>query len=143
MNQKLVDIIAWWIPIKKLRDKFRAKFKEENKTDKLSAIAIYIIDKCNFSCYGCSTLSNIHENTYQDIDSFEKDLQILKKITNVNYCHLTGGEPTLHENIVEFILLVRKYFPGCGMLMVTNGIGLEKKDSIFGKHVEIIMYLLV
>ena len=38
MNEKIINEIVWWIPIKKLRDKFRAKFKEENKTEVHAAL---------------------------------------------------------------------------------------------------------
>ena len=131
-KKQIIDKIAWWIPIKTLRNKFRKIILSKFYSKKLESITINVIDDCNLNCYGCFTVSQgCHENSYQDIESFEKDLKILKKITYLKTCHLTGGEPLLHKDITDFILLVRKYFPGCFMMMVTNGILLDKKDERF------------
>jgi organic radical activating enzyme len=93
--------------------------------------------KCNYSCIGCSTGSNVIDSSTQDPD-FDKIINSVKtasKLFNVNsMITLLGGEPFLywHSRIVPLVLEINKYFPKKRINITTNGQLIGKNiDNIF------------
>ena len=74
---------------------------------------IHIVDHCNLNCRGCYHFSSLSEESFLDIDEFEKDIQRLGTLFDgcMERILLLGGEPLLHPDINKFIITVRRYFP--------------------------------
>lgn len=92
----------------------------------LNYLETNIVDNCNLNCKGCAHFSNICDPRYVDINSFEQDL---KKITEHFYLYnfrLLGGEPLLHPRLKDIIEISRKYLPNSRLVIVTNGLLLDK-----------------
>ena len=92
---------------------------------------INIVDHCNLNCQCCDHYSPlVKREKYLAIEDYEKYLKRLQELfgTNNEKCHvviqLTGGEPTLHPELPDFLRLSRKYFPDGHVGLVTNGIKL-------------------
>jgi len=102
----------------------------------LHFIEIHLTEHCNLNCAGCYHFSNIAEEEFVNISSFEKDLRQLSKLTNknVNEIRLFGGEPLLHPEVIRLIDLTRKYFNTTTRVsLITNGILLSKQPPEFWK----------
>ena len=67
------------------------------------------------------------------MNEFKKDLIRLKKITKgrIHSFKLLGGEPLLHPQISDFFYLIRKLYPNCWIILVTNGILLNSMKDEF------------
>lgn len=104
---------------------------------------INIVDHCNLNCQCCDHYSPlVKKEKFLSLETYERDLKRLQELfgTDDSKCHmqiqLTGGEPTLHPNLPDFIRMARKYFP-CGHVgLVTNGILLldwehNKKENLW------------
>lgn len=91
------------------KEKSPQDFLEEyfNGKPQLTNIHIEIISKCNERCVHCYIP---HENKTSDIapDLF---YEILKQCYDMKVLHLTlsGGEPMLHKNFLEFLIKCREY----------------------------------
>lgn len=77
-----------------------------------------ICDKCNFECSYCD-VGNVKENFW-----FSNNYKfVISKLSKINYpfkiC-LTGGETTLHENLLEIIKLLSKNENVIEILVFTN-----------------------
>lgn len=149
MSRTIVDDIVWWIPIKKIRDKARTKlyskfFPNNNNITYeqlkrvtpqafIEYIDIHIVEHCNLHCFSCSNFSQIAEEEYLDINSFEKDIKRLSEITNkmINRFSIMGGEPLLNKNCKDYCKILRSYFPNTSITIITNGILLLKQDEDF------------
>lgn len=93
--------------------------------------------KCNYSCTGCSTGSNVVDSSTQDPD-FDKIMNSVKTASKLFNVHsmitLLGGEPFLywHSRIVPLVLEINKYFPKKRINITTNGQLIGKNiDNIF------------
>ena len=94
---------------------------------------VHLCDHCDLKCKGCYHFSPLSKETFLDIREYENDIRRLDelwqgKITKVS---LLGGEPFLHPDLNEFILLSRKVFPAAVIDILTNGLILSGKDDSF------------
>jgi hypothetical protein len=102
---------------------------------------VHLTDRCNLNCAGCLHFSSICEETnLLDINTLENDYKRISKLTNgrIADIRLLGGEPLLHPDIKNILVLTRKYFPEIntsnqtGIIeLVTNGILLHKQSDDF------------
>ena len=74
-----------------------------------------ITGKCNFNCSYCNPLSS------NDDPSFQEVLNIIDRLSKLGckYYHITGGEPTLNQNLISIIKYA--YMKGMTVRMSTNG----------------------
>jgi hypothetical protein len=109
---------------------------------KFKHIEMHLADNCNLDCSGCSHFSSIVDKEdgkwRASVEQTEKDF---KRMSELFYQHtkdtniwLMGGEPLLHNDIIEFMRIARTYFPGKdrNVWIITNGILLlTKKDDFW------------
>lgn len=99
------------------------KFYKEIKP-KLEFMEVLVTKHCNLNCKSCGHFSNVvTDKSLMEVDEFESYLaQLHKKIREIVRFQLLGGEPLLHPQLAQFVLLTRKYFPGAHIDVVTNGL---------------------
>lgn len=104
----------------------------------------HITDKCNLKCVSCNHFCPLVPDSvsHKSIEQIEKDLTALSKFRNyIRMITLLGGEPTLHPQLEEIIILTRKLFPSNQIYITTNGTRidiLEKcKDTIINNNIYI------
>ncbi len=106
------------------------------KPRKLDAfhLEINIVDHCNLNCQCCDHFSPLAQESYLDINEFERDIKQLAGLTPAwsgGTLALLGGEALLHKDIVKFFEISRKYLPKITIILVSNGILLKNNDKIF------------
>lgn len=76
-------------------------------------IEINLVDHCNLNCQCCDHFSPIAPPYYLDIESFKKDIDRMAELTDHDIARITllGGEPLLHEQLLDFMRLTREVFP--------------------------------
>lgn len=84
----------------------------------------HIVDHCNLNCAGCSHFSCLADPWFENIDDFYRDFEELSKLTDqqINTIRIMGGEPLLHPNFDQFLIIARKLFPYSNIQIVTNGL---------------------
>ena len=84
----------------------------------------HIVDHCNLNCAGCSHFSPLAQQWFEDIEDFKRDFTQLAEITNkqVGTIRLMGGEPLLHPQVLDFLIITRQLFPYSQIQIVSNGI---------------------
>ena len=83
---------------------------------KFKKIYIEITNNCNLNCSFCSI--DKREKKFMSKDEFELILKKIKDYTNYIYLHVKG-EPLLHKDLKEFLLLADKY--NIKVNITTNG----------------------
>lgn len=90
---------------------------------KFFALEYHLADHCNLNCAGCSHFSPIAEPRFASLDRFEENLRKLKEWNfEIGQFNLLGGEPLLHPQIRDFILITKKYLFNTRIVIKTNGI---------------------
>jgi len=98
----------------------------------LRYLEFHLTDHCNLNCKGCAHFSPVADDWYADIDLFIKDLDRLGELfRNIRVMRLMGGEPLLHDKVIDFIEAARRRFPRSNIRLVTNGSLLDKMDQDF------------
>lgn len=91
---------------------------------------IILNQTCNLNCKGCTHFANLynkdHEEGFYNLDSLEKDIELIAKNTEIFRLRILGGEPLLYPHIKEALHISRKYFPNSDIRLVTNGLLLTK-----------------
>lgn len=86
----------------------------------LPYLDIMIQYACNLSCDGCISFSNYNRKGFVKHSDGEQWLkEWSSKITSDVIC-LFGGEPLLNPGILQWMELVRKYFPDSHLKIITN-----------------------
>lgn len=94
----------------------------------LRYIHISVTNSCNLNCKKCLNFSNlVVEKNFLDLIKFESYLkQLKKKFDKILNFNLLGGEPLLNPQLDVYISLIRKYFVGTRIGILTNGLLLTK-----------------
>lgn len=90
------------------------------------AFEISLADHCNLSCQMCDHFSQLSDPWFVDLEQFDRDIRQMGKIFEhrIGYITLLGGEPTLHEQLIDCIKIVRREFPDSELIILTNGVKL-------------------
>lgn len=82
-----------------------------------------IVDFCNLNCKGCNHYSPIFKRVLPDFTRRIEDVKKISSLFNrVVEFSLLGGEPFLNNNIMDYIIQVRKILPNTEIQIVTNGL---------------------
>lgn len=96
----------------------KSRLKEE------MTFEINLVDHCNLSCQMCDHYSQLSKKWFVPLEQFEKDMIRMGELFEhkIGAITLLGGEPTLHEEIIECIRITRREFPEGDIIILTNGI---------------------
>ncbi|OKP91072.1 hypothetical protein A3844_04315 [Paenibacillus helianthi] len=89
---------------------------------------IRILEACNAGCFMCNFRSSQDEYRL-GVQQYIKILHKAKK-EGLEYIRFTGGEPLLHENIIDFIKIAKD--AGIQSSIITNGYYLAEKAELLG-----------
>ncbi|MDO5707294.1 MAG: GTP 3',8-cyclase MoaA [Andreesenia angusta] len=94
----------------------------------INYLRISITDLCNLRCQYCMPASGICKSEHENILSFEDFYTITKAFSElgVNKVRITGGEPLVKRDIIDFIKNINKLENIDEITMTTNGILLEE-----------------
>lgn len=110
--------------IKNEKYEYHDKFDTENdwynytitqisKYTKKFNVSYHVMDKCNKNCIACGHFSPLVSDTDTGVDlfTFEEDIKsILFLKQHIERFIITGGEPTLHNNLLDLLKIAKKYF---------------------------------
>ncbi len=110
---------------------------------RLPVLEYTIVAHCILKCKGCLTASNVRKEFFDDPDWFEKQVKRIKELfSGVRSLRILGGEPLLHERLLDFIYIARRAFPDAELVIISNGLlipncsnsflrAIHKMDAIF------------
>lgn len=91
-------------------------------------LEIHAADHCNLNCKGCMHFSPLAEGKV--LPAFEQlsaDIRQLRRfIRHIDIIRILGGEPLLNPELERIIRLIRVAYPYSNIILVTNGILIEK-----------------
>lgn len=134
VNKKIIDTLAWWIPIRKLRDNFRDYLYSKISIPTLPNLVFITNQKCNLKCKNCANFSPYFSEImpYYESGQLINDLKTITKYMNILQLQLQGGEFFVHpeyEKILDYIIKNKRIK---SVLLATNGI-IIPKDNILIK----------
>ncbi|MBP2167388.1 organic radical activating enzyme [Erwinia toletana] len=101
----------------------------EGKVFNPDGIEINATLHCNMACKSCAHLSPLFRKTNAEPESVRRDLEILSRSYHASYVKIMGGEPLLHQNLVELINAVAASGVADEILLTTNGTLLHKSPE--------------
>ena len=146
MNKKIIENIAWWIPIKKWRDYFRNKmnsYKEiieyNNKVidiynnRKIILVQMETHNRCNNDCNFCPVSIGNDIRKYHKM-SEELFIKIINDLSELNYKGMLSlfdnNEPFLDKRILKFFKIAKEKLPYAFHYIMTNGLVVTLDDYI-------------
>ena len=96
----------------------------------INNLEIHLSHRCNLSCEGCSHYSNQGLNGIVSVEEADRWMRLWKdRIDPRTFC-LVGGEPTMHPDLTEFVVLSRRSWPRAHLRLVTNGWFLHRHPTL-------------
>ncbi len=100
----------------------------------LSQVEFHIVDHCNLNCAHCNHFTPLASENFCKIDDIISDFKKLKKIfDNIGKIFIVGGEPLLHPELIKILKPLRSIYPKSEIIIITNGILLDKQNEDFFK----------
>lgn len=97
---------------------------------RLPVLEYLIVAHCNLKCKGCVSASNVREKNFDDPDWFETQAKRIKELfSGVRTLRILGGEPLLHERLLDFITIARRTFPDAELTIISNGLLIPECSS--------------
>lgn len=81
-------------------------------------MTIRIINTCNQFCLHCMQQSGPNEKDIMSLETFQNTLEFINS-TSTKLINISGGEPTLHPELLDFLKLAVKY--NKEIVLLTNG----------------------
>lgn len=99
----------------------------------LSYLTIGISEHCNLNCVSCDHFSPLAKEGFYDLKQFENDIKRLSQLSGAKILKiaLEGGEPLLNKKIEEYVKITRNCFPRSIIVIITNGLLLDKMSDDF------------
>ena len=100
-----------------------AKQVKPRKREELT-FEVNLVDHCNLSCQMCDHYSQLSKEWFVNMEQFEKDMARMGKLFEhkLGCITLLGGEPTLHNSIIDCMRITRREFPESEVIVLTNGL---------------------
>jgi len=106
-----------------------------------SYLETHVVHECTLKCYGCNHFSDLglSRGWRVRVQDFETMVKFWSARLNPSTFILLGGEPTLHPQLEELLLISSKYFrrgsyddigENCSVSFTTNGTLLHKHKNI-------------
>ncbi len=101
----------------------------------ISCINYMLTTYCNRMCPDCCcNIPNKKDRIHFDWSYVVNSAEYFKGINRIN---ISGGEPTIHPNFIEFIPKLKELFQCINFTIETNGYGFKKFPEIF-KYFDVI-----
>lgn len=100
---------------------------KNNKTAKIDTIQINIGKLCNLSCSHCHVEANPKRKEIMNIETFDKCIELFQKF-NLRTIDITGGEPTIHKDILYF--LTKASSVSNNVILRSNLVNIEKNNKL-------------
>lgn len=95
-------------------------------------LSYHVIDRCNKNCVACGHYAPLASPNDKGVgvEQFRKDMELCKFLKPyVDKFYLTGGEPTLHENLDELMKISVEYFDNVWLMSNTLDMEFFKKNA--------------
>ena len=102
-------------------------FSPDKKEERLSVLTLFVTTRCNSRCRTCFYWKNL--NTDENPLTLGEYKKIATDMIPFDHLIVTGGEPTLRQDLVEIVNVFIKT-PSQGISMPTNGMMPEKINAI-------------
>lgn len=96
----------------------------------ISQIEFHITHACNFRCDGCAHYSNYGVNGSIPFDEGSLWLRAWSERLTPERFKILGGEPTLHPELVNYVMLVGELWPRTSRVLTTNGYFLDRHPEL-------------
>lgn len=104
----------------------------------LPHLDVNITTVCNFRCSSCSHASPFSDPYWMRVETMVRDLAMLKPFVHFEQLCLVGGEPTLHPDLLAFMVVGKESGIADKLCVVTNGSKLESMAMEFWEELEVL-----
>jgi len=101
------------------------------------SLEYYVSTGCCNSCVGCSHGAPLH-NDVIDVETFRRDVEMMKDSMDVHRFALSGGEPLLNPHLVDLIKIARQSGIAPEVMVLTNGQLLDKMPEEFWSSLDVL-----
>lgn len=94
-------------------------------------LRISITERCNFRCLYCMPDKPLSWVPKEEILSYEDMFLFVKTAIDqgINKVRITGGEPTVRDNLDDFLRMIFDYAPHIDLALTTNGFRMKELAS--------------
>lgn len=93
-------------------------------------LEFHITHQCNLHCDGCANYRNYGFKDEMKFDDHKEYLRLWSRRIYPQSFRLLGGEPSLHENMLDYIILAHSLWPAASRSLVTNGAFLHRHKEL-------------
>ncbi|HEX5364796.1 MAG TPA: hypothetical protein VFW59_11050, partial [Gallionella sp.] len=103
---------------------------------KTRALEAHIVDHCNLRCEGCCSLSPFLPESFTGPADLAADLALVSQVLSPTFLKLVGGEPLLHPDLIECLVVAKQSSVAPVLYVTTNGLLLPKMPDDFWRLID-------
>lgn len=136
VNMYIVDLLEHGFPINQIYvigdyNRKTISYKMTPRPKERMGIEVSLAEHCNLNCQMCDHFAPLAKPAFMNKESFERDIKRLAELTDgrIGMFRLEGGEPLLNDELLDYIMITRKYLPDAVILLFTDGLLLKKWEN--------------
>lgn len=97
----------------------------------LQDLEVNVVRHCNLACISCNHGSPLAKREWMDVKVFKEDVGRLSNFAHWEMCMIQGGEPTLRDDLGDFMAAINDSDIADNIGLLTNGTLLRRKPDSF------------
>ena len=89
-----------------------------------------ITHKCNMHCDGCANYANYAMKRSMDFEENKEYIRIWSRRLSPKLLRILGGEPTISDDLIDYIRLMHSLWPSAERQLVTNGAFIHRHGNL-------------
>lgn len=92
--------------------------------------ALHVVDHCNLNCNCCSHFAPYRSKKFHSAEDYIPSIDKLSQENLIETLALTGGEPFLHPNLLQFVRTIRNRYNNLKIILFTNTFWMKSIESV-------------
>ncbi|BAV08667.1 4Fe-4S single cluster domain-containing protein [Filimonas lacunae] len=135
-EELLVELEALYVKKGETEQGVTPKYVLEGDLIRTESFEVHVAEHCNLKCRDCCNISPFNAKKFMSIEEITNICAFVKTHLRPDVFKVAGGEPTLHPQLDELLLVIKSSGAAPVVRVVSNGLLLHRMSNVFWENID-------